>query len=42
PKAKTEQVKGKVKEATGRAVGDESLETEGRTQSTTAFPHLSA
>ncbi|MEV8311016.1 CsbD family protein [Streptomyces flavidovirens] len=34
PKAKTEQVKGKVKEATGRAVGDESLETEGRVEQT--------
>ncbi|MDX2592619.1 MULTISPECIES: CsbD family protein [Streptomyces] len=29
-KAKTEQVRGKVKEATGRAVGNERLEAEGR------------
>ncbi|MGV9557609.1 CsbD family protein [Streptomyces sp. NPDC003401] len=29
-KAKTEQVKGKVKEAAGRAVGNERLEAEGR------------
>ncbi|MFI0230897.1 CsbD family protein [Streptomyces sp. NPDC017086] len=29
-KAKTEQVKGKVKEAAGRTVGNERLEAEGR------------
>ncbi|MEU3416001.1 MULTISPECIES: CsbD family protein [unclassified Streptomyces] len=31
-KAKTEQVKGKVKEAAGRAVGNERMEAEGRAQ----------
>ncbi|GAB2755488.1 CsbD family protein [Streptomyces bullii] len=31
-KAKREQVKGKAKEAVGRAVGDERLEAEGRTE----------
>ncbi|MFJ9821399.1 CsbD family protein [Streptomyces sp. NPDC101151] len=29
-KAKAEQAKGKIKETTGRAVGNESLEAEGR------------
>ncbi|MET9506003.1 CsbD family protein [Streptomyces sp. NPDC006259] len=31
-KAKTEQVKGKVKEAAGRTVGNERLEAEGRAE----------
>ncbi|WP_434600452.1 CsbD family protein [Streptomyces sp. A5-4] len=31
-KAKTEQVTGKVKETAGRAVGNESLEAEGRVE----------
>ncbi|CAM5347673.1 CsbD family protein [Streptomyces fumanus] len=31
-KARTEQVKGKAKEAAGRAVGNERLEAEGRTE----------
>ncbi|MEU9554015.1 CsbD family protein [Streptomyces fumanus] len=31
-KARTEQVKGKAKEAAGRAVGNERLEAEGRAE----------
>jgi uncharacterized protein YjbJ (UPF0337 family) len=31
-RAKSEQVKGKVKEAAGRAVGNERLEAEGRAE----------